>query len=140
MSFLQWLLGKRRVDAAKPQPDVVLDIDYERGCLYLILANLGAAPAVDVEVRFDPPLVGLGGDKQVSEMAIFRRLRLLRPGKEIRVFLDASAEFFRREKNIEFQARVSWRNRNGNSFRGEFEHDLGIYVDWIEVVDRKGQP
>ena len=134
MSFLSRLLGR----GDRPRPDVLLDIDYERGVLYLVLVNIGGAPARDVQVLFDRPLVGLDGERRVSEMAVFSRLGLLRPGKQLRILFDSATALFGRESETVFRACVSWRDRHGTRFEESFTHDLGIYRDWAEIVHSSG--
>ena len=41
---------------------MILDVELERGLLFLVLENLGKLPAHNVRVRFDKPLHGVGGD------------------------------------------------------------------------------
>jgi hypothetical protein len=52
------------------------------------LVNVGPATAFKITVDFHEPLLGAGGDVDVAGFQIFRRLPLLRAGKEIRVFVD----------------------------------------------------
>jgi hypothetical protein len=117
--------------------DVVLDVEFERGLLYLVLENLGDAPAHAVRVRFDRPLTGLGGDRRVDRLQLFRRLEFLAPGREIRVLLDRSALFFAREQETAFEARVTWQSDEGRRRSRTIRHDLAAYRDfpYLEVPD-----
>ena len=55
--------GGGRVAAGRTRPDVILDVDCERGLLFLVLRNIGDDLACRVSVKFSPELVGLGGDR-----------------------------------------------------------------------------
>ena len=101
-------------------PDVLLDVDYDEGMLFLVLKNIGDQPAFDVSVRFSRQLKGVGGQKVVSAARIFQGLALLRPGKELRVFLDLAHLLFRRRKRNRFWARVTYRDPIGRSERRRY--------------------
>jgi hypothetical protein len=117
--------------------DVVLDVEFDCGLLFLVLENLGDGPAHTVRVRFDAPLTGLGGDRRIDRLQLFRRLEFLGPGREIRVLLDRSALFFAREQETGFEARITWRNDEGERRSRTIRHDLGAYRDfpYLEVPD-----
>jgi len=122
-------------DAAAGVADVILDVEFEDGLLFLVLENLGEAPAHAVRVRFESPLTGLGGERRIDRLQIFRRLEFLGPGRQIRVFLDRSALFFAREEPTELEARISWRDDNGARRSRTVRHDLAAYSDipYLEV-------
>ena len=117
--------------------DVVLDVEFDHGLLYLVLENLGEGPAHTVRVRFESPLTGLGGERRIDRLQIFRRLEFLGPGREIRVLLDRSALFFAREQETAFEARVSWQTGDGERRSRTIRHDLAAYRDfpYLEVPD-----
>jgi hypothetical protein len=48
---------------------VVLDVDYLDGVFELVLVNLGREVAHDVRVEFSHPLIGLGGQIDLSTAA-----------------------------------------------------------------------
>ena len=115
--------------------DVVLDVVFDRGLLFLVLENLGDAPAHAVRVRFEGPLTGLGGDRRIDRLQIFRRLEFLGPRRRIDVFLDRSALLFAREEQTAFEARVTWRDDRGARRSRTIRHDLAAYRDfpYLEV-------
>jgi hypothetical protein len=127
--------GARSRSAARAyRPDVILDVDCEGGLLFLVLRNIGDDLACRVSVKFAPHLVGLGGERIVSDAAVFRRLAYLPPQKSIRVFLDAAHLLFARGTRNSFRARVQYRNRAGSEFSETFAHDLDVYRDLPEMV------
>lgn len=116
--------------------EVILDVVFDRGLLFLVLANLGSQPALRVRVRFEAPLVGVGGAKRIDRLALFRRLEYLAPGKPIEVFLDRSADFFARREPTRVAATLGWRTPDGERRRATIVHDLEIYRD-LGFVERE---
>jgi hypothetical protein len=117
--------------------DLVLDVEFDRGLFFLVLENVGDEPAHAVRARFDGPLHGLGGDKRIDRLQLFRRLEFLGPRRRIRVFLDRSALFFAREHRTAFEVRLTWRTDDGERRSRTIRHDLGAYRDfpYLEVPD-----
>jgi hypothetical protein len=122
-------------DAAAGAADVILDVEFEEGLLFLVLENLGDAAAHTVRVRFDGPLTGHGGERRIDRLQLFRRLEFLGPGRQIRVFLDRSALFFAREEPTDLDVRISWRDEEGARRSRTVRHDLAAYRDfpYLEV-------
>jgi hypothetical protein len=109
--------------------DVILDVEFDAGLLFLVLANLGDLPAHSVRVKLDPPLRGLGGTRAIASLPLFRRLEFLAPRKSIRVFLDRSSLYFAREEPTKVEATIQWRTRSGERRTEVVRHDLEIYRD-----------
>jgi hypothetical protein len=78
------------------RPDVVLDVVFEDGLLFLAVANIGDASALGVHCEFHRELRGLGGTQDVSKLRLFENIAYLGPGREIRTLLDSSAAYFAR--------------------------------------------
>lgn len=115
------------------QPLVVLDVDYANGVFELVLVNIGADAARDISVGFTRKLLGAGG-VIVSDLPIFSRLRTLRPGKEIRVFVDSAVDLFRRRKTNAFGSVVKWKDAAGKDHRASYRHDLDAYRGLPELI------
>jgi hypothetical protein len=115
--------------------DVILDVEFEDGLLFLVLENAGLKPAHSVRVRFEQPLHGLGGEKRIDRLRLFQRLEFLGPRRRIRVFLDRSALFFAREDPTQLAVRVTWRDDAGARRSRTIQHDLDAYRDfpYLEV-------
>ena len=124
-----------RAEENGPAADVVLDVELEDGLLFLVLANLGAGAAHAVRVRFDEPLRGLGGERRIDRLRVFRSLEFLPPGRRIRVLLDRAALFFARGEPTAFSARVGWREDDDRRGSRVIHHDLDAYRDfpYLEV-------
>jgi hypothetical protein len=117
------------------EADVIIDVELDRGLLFLVVENLGDLPASAVRVRFEHPLHGLGGERRVDRLQIFRRLEFLGPRRRIRVFLDRTALFFGRKEQTVLEVTVTWRTDQGERRRREIRHDLAAYRDfpYLEV-------
>jgi hypothetical protein len=118
------------------ESDVLLDVVFERGLLFLVLANVGDRPARSVRVKFAGPLTGLGGSKRIDRLALFRKLEFLAPHKSIEVFLDRSADYFAREEPTRLTAAVSWRTPEGERRATAIDHDLEVYRD-LGYIERE---
>jgi len=128
--------------SADPSPigarsaEVVLDVDVEKGRVHLVLANCGDAVATDVQVKFSRVLVGLAGSLRVSDLPIFTKLGLLRPGRAVRIFWDAASSLLAQRGQAEpFVATVSWSERSGSRHQADYHHDLSIYRQLPEALD-----
>jgi hypothetical protein len=118
------------------RPEVIVDVDFDRGLLYLVVRNIGARPALEVATRFDRKLVGLGGRRDVGALPLFRNIAFLAPGREIRTLLDSTASWFARKRATKITARVTYRDPEGEEYRGTMAHDLEIYR---EIAYLKGE-
>lgn len=129
--------------AERSDPEVILDVVFERGLLFLVVANIGERPAHRVRIRFEQPFTGVGGTKKMQRLALFRRLEFLAPGRSIEAFLDRSASYFARDEPTQLTAALSWRTPEGERRASTIHHDLEIYRDlgFIErEVPRAGPP
>jgi hypothetical protein len=112
-----------------PAPHVIVDFEFSRGLLSVVVRNVGDGPAVDVKVEFDKAFKGLGGTREMNRLALFSKLRFLAPGREIRTLLDSSAAYFARKEPTLLTATVSYRTPAGERRRDVITHDLSIYRD-----------
>jgi hypothetical protein len=117
---------------------VIVDVEFERGLLSIVVRNLGDLPALDVEVEFDKPFKGLGGAREMNRLALFSKLRFLAPGKEIRTLLDSSAAYFARNEPTLLTATVSYRTPARERRRHAITHDLSIYRELAYLPE--GEP
>jgi len=116
--------------------EVVLDVDVEKDRVHLVLANCGDAVATDVQVKFSRDLVGLGGSMRVSDLLIFTKLGVLRPGRALKIFWDAVPSLLAQKgQTAPFVATVSWSERSGARQQVEYHHDLSIYRQLPEALD-----
>jgi hypothetical protein len=124
---------------ARDEGEVILDLVFDRGLLFLALENLGDRPAHSVRVKFDRPFSGLGGVKRIDRLALFRKLEFLAPHKSIEVFLDRSASYFARDEPTQLTAAISWRTPEGARRRTTVHHDFEVYRD-LGFIEREVPP
>lgn len=116
--------------------EVVLDVDVDQDRVHLVLTNCGDAVATEIRVEFSRALVGIGGALGVSDLPVFKRLGVLRPGRVLRVFWDAAHTLLaQREHSAPFVATVSWNEPFRPRQRAEYHHDLSIYRQWPECLE-----
>lgn len=108
-------------------PDVVVEFLFDRGLLFISVRNIGARPATKISVKFDKKMIGLGGTKDISDLALFNNIEFLGPGREIITLLDASNSYFRRKQPTKISARVSYTDVEKRNYEVTINHDLEIY-------------
>jgi hypothetical protein len=116
--------------------DVILDVVFDRGLLFLVVENIGDRPAIGVRVKFEQRFSGVEGAKRMDRLALFRKLEFLAPHKSIEVFLDRSASYFARDEPTKLTAAISWRTPEGVRRDSTVHHDLEIYRD-LGYIDRE---
>jgi hypothetical protein len=134
---------KERVPTFTPsdgRPEVIVEILFERGLLFVSVRNIGNRPAVTVSVTFRRKLLGLNGTRDVSSQALFRNIEFLGPGREIVTFLDSSSSYFRRRQPTKLVAKVAYGDLNGRQYAVIIKHDLEIYRDLVFVETSKADP
>jgi hypothetical protein len=115
--------------------DVIVDFEFDRGLLFVAVRNLGDRPVLDVQTTFDKPFKGLGGAREIDRLRLFKRIRFLAPGREIRTLLDSSTAYFARKEPTVLTATVSYRTAAGERRRHSITHDLSIYRDLAYVPE-----
>ena len=114
-------------DQTRGRPDVIVEFLFDRGLLSIAVRNIGDRPAFKVSVAFDKKIVGMGGAKEISALALFRNIEFLGPGREIAAFVDSSRSYFARQEPTELSLRVSYRDADGIAYETTIVHDLEIY-------------
>ncbi|HUF46240.1 MAG TPA: hypothetical protein VMM93_00425 [Vicinamibacterales bacterium] len=117
--------------------EVVLDVDVDADRVHLVLVNCGDAVATHVHVEFSRPLAGMGDAPAISDLPVFTRLGVLRPGRALQIFWDAAPVLLARGECAPFVATVSWSERSRRRQRAEYHHDLSIYRCWPQTSDRR---
>jgi hypothetical protein len=117
------------------EADVILDVEFDDGLLFLVLENAGSTPAHGVRVQFEEPLRGLGGERRIDRLRVFRQLEFLGPRRRIRILLDRSSLYFARKEPTQVEAKITWRDDEGARRSRTIRHDLDAYRDfpYLEV-------
>lgn len=119
---------------------MVVDFSLRHGLLFVTIQNIGAASAYEVVTRFDHPFRGLGGRRNLTELALFRSLLFLPPGKRIRHLVDAADAYFQRGEPTRLTATISYADRNGRRYSDVIPHDLEVYRDLAEPLRPERPP
>jgi hypothetical protein len=124
---------------AGPGPEVIVDFVFSNGELYISVRNIGIRPALKVSVKFDKKFRGIEGTQEISQLALFRNIEFLPPGKAITTYLDRSAAYFRRGEPTRLAARLTWLDAGQVKYESTIQHDLEIYRDIGYVTPMAGQ-
>ena len=126
------------------RPEVIVEFLFDRGLLFISVNNIGERAAVNVSVKLDQKLTGLGGSKEISKLALFRSLQFLGPQREIVTFLDSSASYFRRQQPVNISARISYQDAESRQYEEAVRHNLEVfrelvYLDQANDTDNSGK-
>ena len=119
-----------------PQPNVILDVIFDRGLFFLSIHNIGDQPARRVSVRLDQPLLGLEGSKDISALPLFQNIEFLAPHKAIATFVDTSASYFSRGNPTQITAKIRYQDLHGVGHERMISHNLEIYKEVAYVLSR----
>lgn len=109
------------------RPEVIFEVLFEEGNLFLALRNIGARPALSVRTQLKPAFKGLGGAEDYTRMPVFRNIEFLGPGREIRMLLDAAGAYFARDEPTAIAAVLTYADDAGQKYETRVRHDLEIY-------------
>ena len=123
-----------QVPPEREHPEVIVDFVFREGVLYIAVANVGGVPAHDVVVKFDKPFRGLGGEREIPSLALFKRLLFLAPYKAIETFVDTTSAYFARREPTRLTAHVTYRDTERRPYERRIAHDLSIYKDIAYLV------
>ncbi len=120
----------------RPGPEVILDFVFEDGLFYISIKNIGARPAYKVSTQFDKTIVGVEGNKTISELPLFKCIEFLPPDKEIKTFLDTSSSYFSRNEPTVISTQIRYQDSRGKKYLNTIKHNLEIYreIGYIHSV------
>jgi hypothetical protein len=96
--------------------------------------------AYKVAVTFDKRFHGLGGEREISSLALFKKLEFLAPRKRIETLVDSSAAYFARREPTRITASLTYRDAQGRKYERRIVHDLSIYKDVSYVATPNTEP
>lgn len=118
-------------DVVRARPEVILEFLFDRGLLYISVSNIGSRPAVRVSVKFNKKILGLGGTKEISALAVFKNIEFLGPRREITTLLDSSSSYFNSKQPTKISALVAYQDLEKHRYEISIKHDLEIFRDLI---------
>jgi hypothetical protein len=120
-------------EVASGRPEVIVEFLFDRGLLYISVNNIGNRPAISVSVKFDKKIIGLGGTRDISALAVFKNIEFLGPQREIVSLLDSSSSYFRRKQPTKISVLITYRDLEKRRYEISIKHDLEIYRDLVFV-------
>jgi hypothetical protein len=111
------------------RPEVILEFLFEGGMFYVAINNIGVRAAYKISVNFNKKIVGLGGQKEISELPLFKNLEFLGPNRELKILVDTSHSYFERKQPTKVSARVAYSDAENCKYETTINHDLEIYRD-----------
>lgn len=114
---------------------VVLDLDVSRDRVHLVIANCGDGVATDVRVQFSRAIKRPDEAGSLGDLPIFKRLGVLRPGREVYVFWNTMRALAVTEECKPFNATVSWSDPSGDAQSATYRHDPSIGRDWPRCIE-----
>ena len=114
-------------------PEVIVEFLFDRGLLYISVNNIGNRPAISVSVKFDKKILGLGGTREISALAVFKNIEFLGPQREIVSLLDSSSSYFKRKQPTKISALITYQDLEKRRYEMSIKHDLEIYRDLVFV-------
>ena len=127
-------------EGAPGRPEVIVEFLFDRGLLYISVNNIGNRPALSVSVKFDKKILGLGGTREISALAVFKNIEFLGPQREIVSLLDSSSSYFRRKQPTKISAAITYQDSEKRRYEVSIKHDLEIYRDLVFVEPSCEQP
>ncbi len=111
------------------RPEVIVEFLFADGAFHIAIRNIGARPALKISVHFDKKILGAGGTREITSLALFKNIEFLGPQREIVAFLDHSSSYFQGRQPTRIAARICYRDAFQNKYEEVINHDLEIYRD-----------
>ena len=124
--------------ATVSRPEVLVEFLFDRGVLSIAVRNVGNRAALKVSVAWDRKIVGLGGTREISRLAMFRNIEFLGPGREVATLVDSSHAYFERGEPLQVSALVRYHDAEGTGYEQRIAHDLEIYRESCFVPHNEG--
>jgi hypothetical protein len=113
-------------------PEIVFDFEYKDGLLFIILENIGYAPAYGLSVKFDKKVIG-HLDRQIDAMNVFTALAYMPPGKKFQIFVDSFKSYLAKEQPLIVNISLRYSDKFHRSHSESIMHNLSIYKDLPEI-------
>ncbi len=112
-------------------------MDFDRGFFFFVLKNIGDEPATKVVTKIGGKIIGPDGKKVLNDLAIFRSLEFIPPGKEFRILVGSAATYLATKQPTKFVAAMTYSDSSNNKYEETINHDLSIYSDLPHSVERE---
>lgn len=116
--------------------EVIVDLVLRDEVVFIVIWNAGARSAQEVQIIFRKPLLGLGGNKNLAELPVFRELTYLAPGKHFEVFVDTAISFFENNKDKFLELQINWKDAEGKKNERTIRHNLEVYKQLPSIINK----
>ncbi|WPP48340.1 hypothetical protein [Catalinimonas niigatensis] len=110
-------------------PYLCVDFVLKHGFVFLLIRNLSALAATQVQMTFNQHIRILESSKSLADLSIFSKLAYLAPLKEIEVYLDPAELFLSQFKDTVVVINITYTSEREKRFKKTITHDLAIYRD-----------
>lgn len=141
-------ISRRNIETAihletqRIRPVVVFDIVPRRDCAYVILNNIGATPALDVEVKVTPtPKATVDAENPINKKEfdigfLTSKTLFLAPKHELSAYLAPFLEFVRNSSPCKFVGSVRYKDLDGKAYEEVFALNPGAYVGPLSIGEK----
>jgi len=141
-AILTWRLTEetRKMRKAQTTPNVLVNIGPEAGNLrnlYLVVRNIGLAPAYDIKFTISPDLE-IAKDYPLSKVGFIKNgLSILAPGQEIKTFLFATWDpTYKEQINVVLNIKITYKGISEKQRTQSYQIDLSQFKGIITVTSR----
>lgn len=124
-------------DDLRRNPDVIVDFEYRKDVLFIVIENIGDDSAFDVQTKFSKKILGMQKTKNISSLKIFKLLRFLPPAKKIKIPVDLFHFYLLGRQPLQVSVAISFRNKTRQKFQNSINHDLSIYTEINSISNIK---
>ncbi len=110
-------------------PYLCVDFVLKGNLMFLLIRNLSAVAATDVQFSFSQDIQILQGSKALAKLSIFSKLSYLAPYKEIEIFLDPAEHFLSQFKDTVVTITILYTTEQEKQLKKSITHNLAIYLD-----------
>jgi len=115
---------------------IIVDFEIDASLVHILIKNSELHPLLNVKIKPSAPIVGLGGNKDLSKLNVFKEIKYLAPQKELKIFVDSYESFFRNLKQSTIDFTITFQDTNNKSYKTKISHDLKIYLDLILLIKK----
>ncbi len=110
------------------RPYVIADFYKERQVLKIYIKNIGKTPAKNVKVILQPDIITFE-NKSINQTLFENPVQFFPPGKKVETAINSRNDFFKNEKNRNYQIKIHYEDVASNN---KFNEVIDIDLDHLE--------
>jgi len=115
---------------------VIVDFISVNGNMFITIHNEVDVGMRDISISFNQKLTGPSG-KNLNEINLFKNISFLAAGREFEVFAGRADRFIDSLKDTKIKVNVSLKLPGQKKYSYSIEHDLSIYIDLPQIINKK---